>query len=117
MTKEKGLFDRIREREPNVDRIHAALRQFTAGEPVTQRTVDTNEPIVVMRDDFLGVIYVSAGKRVLTRLSYKPNFDLDPERATRVSTFHDPQTGETIGPRQPEPRGPDKVSTDRSSSG
>ena len=35
MTKDKGLFDTIRKREPNFDRIHAALREFAAGKLVT----------------------------------------------------------------------------------
>ena len=113
MTKEKEPFDWIREREPNFDRIHAALREFAAGMLVTQRTVDTNEPIFITEGDFLGVTYVNAGKRVLARFKYQPNYDLRQDEATRVSTFHDPETGETIGPRQPERRDSGKPPTDR----
>ena len=79
MTKEKWTFDRIRERQPNFDRINAALDEFAAGQPVTQLTIDTNEPIVITQDKFLGVTYVTAGNRVLARSKYKPNFDLAPQ--------------------------------------
>ena len=117
MAEEKSLFDRIRERQPNFDRMNAALDEFAAGKPVTQRTVDTNEPIVITQDKFLGVTYVTAGNRVLARSKYKPNFDLDPKAATRVSTFHDPETGETIAPGQPERPGLEKPSPDRDKDG
>ena len=113
MTKEKSTLDEVRQRQPNFDRIHAALREFAAGTLVTQRTVDTNEPIFITEDDFLGVTYVNAGKRVLARFKYQPNYDLRQDEATRVSTFHDPQTGETIAPGQPERRGSGKPPTDR----
>ena len=113
MTEEKWTFDRIREREPNFDRIEAALDEFAAGKPVTQRTVDTNEPIFIADNRQLGAMYVIAGKRVLARFKFPPNYDLPREEARRVSTFRDPQTGETIAPGQSERRGADKLATDR----
>ena len=117
MTKEKSTLDEVRERQPNFDRINAALDEFAAGKPVTQRTVDTNEPIFITDNRQLGVTYVNAGKRVLARIKYQPNYDLRQDEATRVSTFHDPETGETIGPRQPERRGSGKPPTDRDKDG
>ena len=117
MTKEKWTFDRIRERQPNFDRINAALDEFAAGQPVTQRTINTNEPIFVTDNMQLGVTYVTAGKRVLARFKFPPNYDLPREQARRVSTFHDPETGETTVPRQPERRGSGKPPPDRDKDG
>ena len=117
MAEEKSLFDRIRERQPNFERMNAALDEFAAGQPVTQRTVDTNEPIFITDNRQLGVTYVTAGKRVLARFKFPPNYDLPREQARRVSTFHDPQTGETIAPGQPERQGSDKLPTDRDKDG
>ena len=117
MTKEEWTFDRIRERQPNFDRIYAALDEFGAGRPVTQRTVDTNEPIFVISDPARGGLFVRTAQRLLAHFKYSPDNPRLQHGTKRVSTFHDPQTGETIGPRQPEPRGLDKPATDRSSSG
>ena len=117
MTKEKKPFDWIREREPNFDRIYAALDEFEAGKPVTQRTVDTNEPIFITDNRQLGAMYVTAGKRLLAHFKFPLNYDLPREQARRVSTFHDPQTGETIEPRQPERQRSDNVPTDRDEDG
>ena len=117
MAEEKSLFDRIRERQPNFDRMNAALDEFAAGKPVTQCTVDTNEPIFIADNRQLGAMYVIAGKRVLARFKFPPNYDLPREEATRVSTFHDPETGETIGPGQPEQRDSDELPIDRDKDG
>ena len=112
MTK-RSFFDLVRERQPNFDRIEAALDEFAAGKPVTQRTVDTNEPIFITDNRRLGDTFVVAGNRMLAHFKYQPNYDLPREQARRVSTFRDPQTGKTIAPGQPERQESDKVSTDR----
>ena len=109
----KPFSELVRERAPNFYRIEAAFHEFESGRPVTQRTVDTNEPIFITEDRFLGVTYVTAGTRLLTRLKFPPNHDLRRDEATSVSTFVDPDTGETLTLGQPERRESDKVSTDR----
>ena len=112
MTK-RSFFELVRERQPNFDRIEAALDEFAAGKPVTQRTVDTNEPIFITDNRRLGDTFVVAGTRLLTRLKFPPNHDLRRDEATSVSTFVDPDTGETLTLGQPERQESDKVSTDR----
>lgn len=73
------------ERHPNLDRACKAMDEDAAGLPVTQRTVDTDEPIVVTTNYALGQLWVTAGKRVLTRLSFTP----DPTKPRRMSTHAD----------------------------
>ena len=111
MTK-KPFFELVREREPNFDRINAALDEFAAGRPVTQRTVDTNEPIFIIDNRLLGDTFVIAGNRLLAHFKFLPNYDVPREQVRRVSTFVDPETGETIAPGQSERRSSDKPSTD-----
>ena len=117
MTKDKGLFDRIREREPNFDGINAALEEFGAGAPVTQRTVDTNEPIFVISDPARGGLFVRTAQRLLAHFKYSPDNPRLRHGTKRVSTFHDPETGETIEPARPERRGSGKPPPDRDKDG
>ena len=72
-----SFLDRMRACSPNFDRINAALDEHAAGDPVTQRTVDIDEPIVVSGSPEEGYLYVTAGRRVLARF----RFD---ERAARA---------------------------------
>ena len=116
MTK-KSFFELVRERQPNFDRMNAALDEFAAGKPVTQRTVDTHEPIFITDNRRIGDMFVVAGNRMLAHFKLLPNYELPREQARRVSTFHDPETGETIVPRQPEQRDSDKPPTDRDKDG
>jgi hypothetical protein len=66
----ESFLDRARAREPNLDRINAALDEHAAGGPVTQRTVDTDEPIVVSGSPEKGYLYVTAGRRVLAHFRF-----------------------------------------------
>lgn len=72
-------------REPNLERIVKAVEESAAGLPVTQYTVDTGEPIVVIRDYPVGSIYVMAGGRLLTHFRVTP----DPARPRTVSAHVD----------------------------
>ena len=109
----KPFSELERERAPNFYRVEAAFQEFEARRPVTQRTVDTNEPIFITEDRSLGVTYVIAGRRVIGRIKYPPNHNLRRDEAKRVSTFVDPDTGETLALGQPERQEPDEASTDR----
>jgi hypothetical protein len=74
----ESFLDRMRARNPNFDRINAALDEHAAGGPVTQRTVDTDEPIAVSGGAERGYLYVTAGRRVLA------HFKID-ERAAKAT--------------------------------
>ena len=113
----KPFSELVRERAPNFYRVEAAFQEFEAGRPVTQRTVDTNEPIFITENRSLGITYVIAGRRVIGRIKYPPNHNLRRDEAKRVSTFVDPDTGETLTLGQSERRGSDKPSTDRGKDG
>jgi hypothetical protein len=65
-----SLLNRMRTREPNFDRINAALDEHAAGRPATQRTVDTDEPIVVSGSPEMGCLYVTAARRVLAHFRF-----------------------------------------------
>ena len=47
--------------------IEKAIEEFKAGKPITQRSVDSNEPLVVEESERLGFLLVRAGGRVLYR--------------------------------------------------
>ena len=113
----KPFSELVRERAPNFYRIEAAFQEFESGRPVTQRTIDTNEPIFITENRSLGVTYVIAGKRVIGRIKYPPNHNLRRGEAKRVSTFVDPDTGETLTLGQSERQESDKPSTDRDKDG
>jgi hypothetical protein len=66
----ESFLDRMRARSPNFDRINAALDEHAAGGPVTQRTVDTDEPITVSGGPERGYLYVTAGRRVLAHFRF-----------------------------------------------
>ena len=54
-------------KEPDLAVIEKAIEQFKAGKPVTQRSVDSGEPLVVEESKQLGFLLVRAGGRVLYR--------------------------------------------------
>ncbi len=54
-------------KEPNLPVIEKSIEEFKAGKPVTQRSVDTGEPLVVEESKRLGFLLVRAGQRVLYR--------------------------------------------------
>ena len=117
MSSKPSFLERARKSQPNFDRINAALEQFGAGRPVTQRTVDTNEPIFVISDPARGGLFVRTAQRLLAHFKYSPDNPRLQHGTKRVSTFHDPETGETIVPRQPERRGSGKPPPDRDKDG
>ena len=63
----------VREQIPSFDRMEAAWDELMAGRPVTQRTVDTNEPIFIIIVPHFGAAYVrDVTGRVLSRTSLAP---------------------------------------------
>lgn len=88
----------LRKRVPNIDRIIKASEEFHAGRPVTQRTVDTNQPIFVVVNDRARVTYTyDASGRVLSRASIKRRTVWEPGMPEeRHSVFEDPETGERL---------------------
>ena len=99
MNKNEEIMSGIRQRVPNIDRIMKASEEFHAGKPVTQRTVDTNQPIFIIVNDRFCFSYTrDATGRVLARASlrernppWQPGM---PEE--RHSVFEDPETGERL---------------------
>lgn len=85
--------------EPSLHRIQQALDEDAAGLPVTQRTVDTNQPIFIVVNERFRFSYThDATGRVLGRASlqernppWQPGM---PEE--RYSVFEDPETGERL---------------------
>ena len=59
-------------KNPSLPVIEAAIEAFKAGKPVTQRCVETGEPLVVEESEKLGFLQVRAGNRVLYRTRRKP---------------------------------------------
>ena len=70
-----GFRQRLREKDPDFDRVEAALDQFAGGEPVTERCAANGERIVVERSDRLGKIRVRAGDLLLRTMTFKARPD------------------------------------------
>lgn len=90
--------DSLRERVPNFDRMFKAWEEFTAGKPVTQRTVDTNQPIFAVIYHRARATYTyDASGRVLDRASIRQGSPWKPGMPeVTASVFQDPETGERL---------------------
>lgn len=95
----------VRERIPNFDCMEAAWDELMAGKPVTQRTVDTRQPIFIIIVPHFRAAYVrDAMGRVLSRTSLAPDSPVLKLRAgmtldaqtSYCSVFQDPETGERL---------------------
>jgi hypothetical protein len=71
----ESFREKMRQKDPHFDQVEAALDQFAAGGPVTERCAANGERIVVERSDRLGKIRVRAGDMLLRTLSFEPNPD------------------------------------------
>ncbi len=71
----ENFRDAMRRKDPHFDQVEAALDQFAAGKPVTERCSANGERIVVERSDRLGKIRVRAGDLLLRTLSFEPQPD------------------------------------------
>lgn len=71
----ENFREAMRRKDPHFDQVEAALDQFAAGKPVTERCSANGERIIVERSDRLGQIRVRAGGMLLRTLSFEPRPD------------------------------------------
>lgn len=72
MSNLESFRETMRRKDPHFDQVEAALEQFAAGKPVTERCSANGERIVVERSDRLGQLRVRAGDLLLRTLSFEP---------------------------------------------
>jgi hypothetical protein len=60
------------DRHPELPAIMAAIEEFKANKPVTQRCSQTGNPMFVQEDKELGVLVVMCGDRVVYRSRRRP---------------------------------------------